>query len=81
MSSSANKRTTTAIVGLGISGLSCVKHLGQSDSLVIIDDRDRPANLPQAQLLAPDAAYFIGADAHAPPVSYTHLTLPTNREV
>ena len=41
----------------------------------------RPSRVPLGSLLAEDAAFACSEDPGFLPVSYTHLTLPTNREV
>ena len=57
---------TTAIVGLGISGMSCLRHLSATDALVVIDDRMEPANLEAAKLAFPEARFYVGEDAKEP---------------
>ncbi len=57
---------TTAVVGLGISGMSCLRYLSRTDALVVIDDRLAPANLEQARRFFPAARYFVGEDAKLP---------------
>jgi len=57
---------TTAVVGLGLSGMSCLRHLSGKDALVVIDDRDAPANLIDAKRDFPQAQFFVGQDAALP---------------
>ena len=57
---------TTAVVGLGLSGMSCLRHLSATDALVVIDDRDAPANLIDAKRAFPEAQFFVGQDAALP---------------
>ena len=57
---------TTAVVGLGISGMSCLRHLSATDALVVIDDRLAPANLEHAKQAFPEAQFFVGPDAARP---------------
>jgi len=57
---------TTAVVGLGLSGMSCLRHLSTTDALVVIDDRDAPANLGDAKRAFPEAKFFVGQDASLP---------------
>jgi len=57
---------TTAIVGLGLSGMSCLRHLSDTDALVVIDDRAAPANLSDAKRAFPQAQFFVGTDASLP---------------
>jgi len=52
---------TTAVVGLGISGMSCLRHLVASDDLVVIDSRAEPVNLERARSDFPQAKFFLGA--------------------
>ena len=54
------------MVGLGISGMSCLRHLSPTDSLVVIDDRLAPANLERAKQAFPRAQFFVGPDATRP---------------
>lgn len=56
----ARARTTTAVVGLGISGMSCLRFLADSDDLLVIDSRQAPANLAQAQADFSQAQFFVG---------------------
>jgi len=60
------KKLTTAVVGLGVSGMSCLRHLSPTNPLVVIDDRDAPVNLPAAQRAFPQAKFFVGQDAALP---------------
>ena len=50
----------TLIVGLGVTGLSCLRHLAGSDDLVVLDTRDNPPGLGQAKALYPDLDYRLG---------------------
>lgn len=56
---------TTAVVGLGISGMSCLRHLAATDTLVVIDDRAAPPNLAAAQGVVPDASFYVGEQAQS----------------
>ena len=60
------KSVTTAVVGLGLSGMSCLRHLQETDSLVVIDNRQAPANLATAKAAFPGALFFVGKDAALP---------------
>ena len=50
----------TLIVGLGVTGLSCLRHLAGSDDLVVLDTRDNPPGLGQAKARYPDLDYRLG---------------------
>lgn len=61
----ATPKLTTAVVGLGLTGLSVLRHLHASDHLVVIDSREQPANLADTQREYPQAQFFIGAQSSA----------------
>lgn len=50
----------TLIVGLGVTGLSCLRHLADSDDLTVADTRQRPPGLAQALAEHPDVDYRLG---------------------
>ncbi|MDA1073943.1 MAG: UDP-N-acetylmuramoyl-L-alanine--D-glutamate ligase [Proteobacteria bacterium] len=50
----------TAIVGLGVTGYSCLKHLHASDNLVVIDTRAAPPFLDDAMLNYSNVEYLLG---------------------
>ena len=52
----------TLIVGLGVTGLSCLRHLAGSDDLVVLDTRTEPPCLGQAMAEHPDLDYRLGTD-------------------
>ena len=57
----------TAIVGLGVTGMSCLRHLDGRDELVVIDTREQPSGLAGAMAAHPAVEYRLGArefDAH-----------------
>ena len=47
----------TAIIGLGVTGLSCLRHLYDRDELVVIDTRKAPPNAQAAATRYPNAEY------------------------
>ena len=49
------------IVGLGVTGLSCIKHLAGRDELTVLDTREQPPGLAQARAEHPDIDYRLGA--------------------
>jgi UDP-N-acetylmuramoylalanine--D-glutamate ligase len=50
----------TAIVGLGVTGYSCLRHLYARDELVVLDTRVAPPHLREARQAYPDVDYRIG---------------------
>lgn len=50
----------TAIVGLGVTGLSCLRYLAPEEPLLVLDTRDAPPNAAAARRLAPDATFLFG---------------------
>ena len=87
---------TTAIIGIGNIGSRAARNLVQGGERVVLAARDQSGADSLAAELGPlatsatvaDAASAADAvllalwlDAGVDPVSYTHLTLPTNREV
>ncbi|MDH3640792.1 MAG: Mur ligase family protein, partial [Gammaproteobacteria bacterium] len=55
---------TTAIIGLGITGLSCLRYLYGREHVVVLDTRVEPPNAAAAQGEFPDADYRFGADGY-----------------
>lgn len=51
----------TAVVGLGVTGMSCLRHLHGRDELVVVDTRERPAGLAEAKSAYPAVEYRLGA--------------------
>ena len=51
----------TLIVGLGATGLSCLRHLAGSDDLVVMDTREQPPCLGEATAEHPEVEYRLGA--------------------
>ncbi len=51
----------TLIVGLGVTGVSCVKHLAGRDELTVLDTREQPPGLAEARAQHPDIDYRLGA--------------------
>jgi len=58
----ARTKLTTAVVGLGVSGMSCLRFLAPRDHLVVVDSRAQPASLERAQSDFPNARFFVGVD-------------------
>ena len=52
----------TAIVGLGVTGLSCLRHLAEADDLVVVDTREQPPGLADAMTAYPEAEFRLGAE-------------------
>ena len=50
----------TVIIGLGVTGLSCLRHLYDTDELVVIDTRAAPPNADEVATRYPDAEYRFG---------------------
>ena len=50
----------TLIVGLGVTGLSCVRHLAGRDELTVLDTRAQPPALAEARAEHPDIDYRLG---------------------
>ncbi len=50
----------TAIIGLGITGLSCLKYLHGRTEVVVVDSRLRPPQLDAARSLFPQVEYRLG---------------------
>ena len=57
----------TLIVGLGVTGLSCLRHLAGTDELTLWDTRSNPPGLQEAAAEHPEAAYRMG-DGQGPPL-------------
>ncbi len=53
----------TAIIGMGVTGLSCLEYLAGSDELVVLDTRDEPPNGAAARAVCPDADFRFGTGA------------------
>ena len=53
----------TAIVGLGVTGMSCVRYLVDRDELVVFDSRPVPPGLAAAKEKFPAVEYRLGSDA------------------
>ena len=53
----------TAVVGLGVTGISCLKHLAGRDELVVVDTRERPPGLAEAMAAWPSVEYRLGSEA------------------
>ena len=51
----------TAVVGLGVTGMSCLRHLAGRDELVVFDTREEPPRLAEAMATYPEAEYRLGA--------------------
>ncbi len=52
----------TLIVGLGVTGLSCVRHLAGTDQLSVADTREQPPGLAAAMAEHPEVDYRVGPD-------------------
>ena len=52
----------TTIVGLGITGMSCVRYLHGVDELMVVDTRSSPPGLALLQAEFPDVSLAIGAE-------------------
>lgn len=55
----------TAIIGLGITGFSCVKHLHGRDDLVVVDSRDEPPFLDEVRARFPEVELHLGVQTYA----------------
>lgn len=53
----------TAIIGMGVTGFSCLRYLAGSDELVVLDTRESPPNRDAAHALCPSAEYRLGRAA------------------
>ncbi|MGD8416089.1 MAG: UDP-N-acetylmuramoyl-L-alanine--D-glutamate ligase [Pseudomonadales bacterium] len=51
----------TLIIGLGITGLSCVRYLAGRDELVVVDTRSEPPGIGELARLYPDVPVTVGA--------------------
>ncbi|MCU7838633.1 MAG: UDP-N-acetylmuramoyl-L-alanine--D-glutamate ligase [Candidatus Thiodiazotropha sp. (ex Troendleina suluensis)] len=61
MTQQETKPGKTLIVGLGVTGLSCVRHLAaQGVSLAVTDSREQPPGLEALRKEFPDMALFLG---------------------
>ena len=56
----------TAVIGLGVTGMSCLRHLARQDELVVVDTRRRPPGLAEATAAYPAAQYRLGTDRFDP---------------
>lgn len=50
----------TAIIGMGVTGYSCLRYLAQVDELVVVDTRSEPPNGALAQATYPGVDYHFG---------------------
>ncbi len=55
------RAATSAIIGLGVTGYSCLRYLAGSEPLLVLDTREAPPNLAAARAHAPDATFVTGA--------------------
>jgi UDP-N-acetylmuramoylalanine--D-glutamate ligase len=55
----------TAIIGMGVTGYSCVGYLAGRDDLLLVDTRAQPPNGAAARQVCPQARVAFGADACA----------------
>ena len=53
----------TAIVGLGVTGMSCIRHLADADELVVFDSRPQPPGLAEAKANFPALDYRLATEA------------------
>ncbi|HEX7034767.1 MAG TPA: UDP-N-acetylmuramoyl-L-alanine--D-glutamate ligase [Pseudomonadales bacterium] len=53
----------TAIIGMGVTGFSCLRYLAGRDTLAVLDTRDEPPNGAAARAACPDAEFRFGAAA------------------
>ena len=75
------RREVTAVDGAVLAELSLVPRLYVKRSVAALR-RAEPLSAPRRRRALADAARaFLGTVDGIAPVSYTHLTLPTNREV
>ncbi len=56
----------TAVIGLGVTGMSCLRHLAGRDELVVVDTRPRPPALAEAKAAYPGVDYRLGAEKFDP---------------
>ena len=57
----ANRRFNTLVLGLGKTGLSCVRHLAkQGETVAVADDSDAPPALEALREQHPEAPVFLG---------------------
>jgi UDP-N-acetylmuramoylalanine--D-glutamate ligase len=54
----------TAIIGMGVTGLSCLRYLSGRDDLIVLDTRDDPPNAAAARAGWPDVCYRFGSAAY-----------------
>jgi UDP-N-acetylmuramoylalanine--D-glutamate ligase len=57
----ASPRVHTIVFGLGVTGLSCLRHLHRSDRLTVVDTREQPPGLDEARRAYPDTRYVLGS--------------------
>jgi UDP-N-acetylmuramoylalanine--D-glutamate ligase len=55
--------TRSAIIGLGITGFSCLKYLYGKKDVVVVDSRPQPPFAQQARESFPDAEYRLGVES------------------
>lgn len=53
----------TAIIGMGVTGYSCLRYLAGRDELLLLDTRDNPPHGAAARQACPEAIAAFGADA------------------
>lgn len=53
----------TAIIGMGVTGYSCLRYLAAADDLLVLDTRDMPPNADAARAAAPGAEFRFGRGA------------------
>lgn len=52
----------TAVIGLGVTGMSCLRYLAGRDELVVVDTRARPPKLAEARAAFPAVDYRLGTE-------------------
>jgi UDP-N-acetylmuramoylalanine--D-glutamate ligase len=53
----------TAIIGMGVTGYSCLRYLVGRDDLLVVDTRDQPPHRAAAEAAAPEAEFRFGSEA------------------
>lgn len=53
----------TAIIGMGVTGFSCLRYLAGRDALTVLDTRDEPPNGAAARAACPAAEFRFGASS------------------
>ena len=59
------KQRRTMILGLGVTGASCVRHLAATDRLVVVDSRLNPPAVDAIRTDYPDVALVLGDSEHS----------------